>query len=45
MNLNDAITPYVRFGDMVSRIALLLAGMVLLSNLARSLRRGKISDV
>jgi apolipoprotein N-acyltransferase len=40
MQLNDAITPYVRFGDMVSRIALLLAGMVLLSNLARSLRGG-----
>ena len=37
--LNDAITPYVRFGDVVSRVALLLAGMVLLSNLARSLRR------
>lgn len=39
MQLNDAITPYVRFGDIVSRVALLLAGMVLLSNLARSLRR------
>ncbi|TXF89027.1 apolipoprotein N-acyltransferase [Neolewinella aurantiaca] len=39
MQLNDAITPYVRYGDIVSRIALLLAGMVLLSNLARSLRR------
>lgn len=37
--LNDAITPYVRFGDVVSRVALLLAGMVLLSNLARSLRK------
>lgn len=35
--LNDAITPYVRFGDLVSRVAMLLAGMVLLSNLARSL--------
>ncbi|MFT7227052.1 MAG: apolipoprotein N-acyltransferase [Neolewinella sp.] len=39
MQLNDAITPYVWFGDIVSRVALLLAGMVLLSNLARSLRR------
>lgn len=39
MLLNDAITPYVRFGDMVSRVAMLLAAMVLLSNLARSLRR------
>jgi apolipoprotein N-acyltransferase len=36
--LNDAITPYVRFGDMVSRLALLLAGMVLLNNLARTLK-------
>ncbi len=41
MQLNDAITPYVRFGDIISRIALLLAGMVLLSNLARSLRGKK----
>jgi len=41
LQLNDAITPYVRFGDMVSRIAMLLAAMVLLSNLARSLRREK----
>ncbi len=39
MRLNDTITPYVRFGDILSRIALLLAGMVLLSNLARSLRK------
>ncbi len=38
--LNDAVTPYVRFGDVVSRIALLMAGMVLLSNLARSLGKG-----
>jgi len=38
--LNDAVTPYVRFGDVVSRVALLLAGMILLSNVARSLRRG-----
>lgn len=36
--LNDAITPYVRFGDMVSRLALLLAGMILLTNLARTLK-------
>jgi apolipoprotein N-acyltransferase len=39
MQLNDAITPYVQFGDIVSRIAMLLAAMVLLSNLARSLQR------
>ena len=39
LRLNDAVTPYVRFGDLVSRVALLLAGMVLLSNLARSLRK------
>lgn len=38
LQLNDAITPYVRFGDMVSRLALLLAGMVLLNNLARTLK-------
>jgi len=40
LRLNDAVTPYVRFGDVVSRVAMLLAGMVLLSNLARSLRKG-----
>lgn len=41
LQLNDVITPYVRYGDIISRVALLLAAMVLLSNLARSLRRGK----
>lgn len=40
MQLNDATTPYVRFGDIISRIAMLLAAMVVLSNFARSLRRG-----
>ena len=40
LQLNDARTTYVRFGDIVSRIAMLLAAMVLLSNFARSLRRG-----
>lgn len=39
MQLNDAITPFVRFGDLVARVALLLTGMILLSNVARSLRR------
>ena len=39
MQLNDAITPYVRFGDIPARIAILLAVMALLSNLARTLRR------
>lgn len=36
--LNDAITPYVRFGDIVSRIAMLLTAMVVLSNVARTLQ-------
>ncbi|WP_116125361.1 apolipoprotein N-acyltransferase [Lewinella sp. IMCC34183] len=39
LRLNDAVTPYVRFGDIVSRVAGLLAVMALLSNLARTLRR------
>ncbi len=39
VQLNDAITPYVRYGDLVSRVALLLAAMVLLSNVAHTLRR------
>lgn len=38
LQLNDAITPYVRFGDITARIALLLTAMVLLSNLAKTLR-------
>lgn len=40
LQLNDAITPYVRFGDLISRVAMLLTAMVLLSNFARSLKRG-----
>ncbi len=39
LQLNDAVTPYVRFGDILSRVAGLLAVMALLSNLARTLRR------
>ncbi len=39
VRLNDAITPYVRYGDLLSRVALLLAAMVFLSNLAHTLRR------
>ena len=39
VQLNDAVTPYVRFGDIIARVAVLLAVMVLLSNLARTLRR------
>lgn len=38
MTLNDATTFYVRRGNLIGRIALLLAGMVLLSNVARALR-------
>ncbi|MBB4080162.1 apolipoprotein N-acyltransferase [Lewinella aquimaris] len=38
LQLNDAVTPYVRFGDIPSRIALLLTAMALLSNIARTLR-------
>ncbi len=39
VRLNDAITPYVRYGDLISRVALLLAAMAFLSNLAHTLRR------
>ena len=39
LQLNDVITPYVRFGDLVARTALLLTVMALLSNLAHTLRR------
>ena len=39
VRLNDAVTPYVRFGDLTARVAVLLAVMVVLSNLARTLRR------
>ena len=39
VRLNDAVTPYVRFGDIVARVAGLLAVMALLSNLAHTLRR------
>jgi apolipoprotein N-acyltransferase len=39
LRLNDAVTPYVRFGDLAARIALLLSVMALLSNLAHTLRR------
>jgi apolipoprotein N-acyltransferase len=39
MRLNDALTPYVRFGDIPARVALLVAAMALLSNLAHTLRR------
>ncbi|MEL7162437.1 MAG: apolipoprotein N-acyltransferase, partial [Bacteroidota bacterium] len=38
MRLNDAITPYVRFGDIVARLALLLTAMAFLSNVARTIR-------
>ena len=39
MQLNDAVTPYVRFGDLMARVSMLVAAMALLSNLARTLRR------
>ena len=39
LRLNDAVTPYVRFGDLTARVAMLLAVMALLSNVARTLRR------
>ena len=39
VRLNDSITPYVRFGDLPARVALLLAAVALLSNLAHTLRR------
>ena len=38
MVLNDATTLYVRWGDIIARIAMLLAGMAILGNLTRSLR-------
>lgn len=38
MQLNDSITLYVRWGDIIARIAMLLAGMAILGNLTRSLR-------
>lgn len=38
VRLNDHRTPYVRFGDLIARIALLLSGMLLLGNLARTIR-------
>jgi len=38
MRLNDSQTLYVRWGDIVARVALLLAGMIVLGNLTRSLR-------
>ncbi len=44
IRLNDSITPYVRFGDIPARIALLLAAMALLSNLAHTLRRRSTLD-
>ncbi|MGB3801256.1 MAG: apolipoprotein N-acyltransferase [Lewinella sp.] len=46
MQLNDAITPYVRFRDLTARVAMLLAAMALLSNLSRTLRRraGSLQD-
>ncbi|THH39628.1 apolipoprotein N-acyltransferase [Neolewinella litorea] len=39
LQLNAAVTPYVRFGDIVARVAGLLAVMALLSNIAHTLRR------
>ena len=39
LRLNDTVTPYVRYGDLTSRVAWLLTVMVVLSNLARTLRR------
>ena len=39
LRLNDAITPYVRYGNLLSRVTGLLAVMALLSNLARTLRQ------
>ncbi|PPK85300.1 apolipoprotein N-acyltransferase [Neolewinella xylanilytica] len=46
LRLNDAITPYVRFGDLTARVAMLLAVMAVLSNLSRTLRRraGALQD-
>ncbi|MTB52327.1 apolipoprotein N-acyltransferase [Lewinella sp. W8] len=38
MPLNQHLTPYVRFGDLTARIALLLSAMLLLGNLARTIR-------
>ena len=39
VRLSEGRTLYVRWGDAIARVALLLAGMILLGNLARSLRR------
>ena len=44
IRLSDSITPYVRFGDIPARIALLLAAMALLSNLAHTLRSRSTFD-
>ena len=37
--LNNTTTLYVRFGDVLARLALLLAAMMLLTNVARKLRK------
>ena len=44
LKLSDAVTPYVRYGDLIARVSLLLAGMLLLTNLARQLRPDAPSD-
>jgi apolipoprotein N-acyltransferase len=36
--LNQHLTPYVRYGDLMARVALLLSGMLLLGNVARTIR-------
>jgi apolipoprotein N-acyltransferase len=38
MVLNQHLTPYVRYGDLMARVALLLSGMLLLGNVARTIR-------
>ena len=38
VKLNDAVTPYVRFGDILARIAVLIFTMTLLTNIARTVR-------
>lgn len=38
MRLNDAKTIYVRWGDIIARVAMLMATMIVLGNLTRSLR-------
>ncbi|MEM6770310.1 MAG: nitrilase-related carbon-nitrogen hydrolase, partial [Bacteroidota bacterium] len=38
LQLNDATTLYVRWGDIIARIAMLLTAMVVLGNFTRSLR-------